>query len=53
MVKPPHDTLVPQRRGVEKGPVTFDDREGEIPFAHGTPAGADVPQLGVRSAPSP
>jgi hypothetical protein len=30
----------------------FDDREGNFPFAIGTPAGAKVPKLGVRSTPS-
>ncbi len=29
------------------------DREGSIPFAIGTPTGADVPQLGDRPAPFP
>ena len=27
------------------------NREGNVPFANGTPTGADVPQLGDRSAP--
>jgi hypothetical protein len=29
----------------------MNNREGSIPFANGTPAGAHVPQLGDRSAP--
>src|ERR1700735_4531425 len=31
MDKPPHDTLVPQRRGVWKMACDTDDREGESP----------------------
>lgn len=32
--------------------MTSNDLEGNFPFANGTPAGADIPRLGVRSAPS-
>jgi hypothetical protein len=31
--------------------LDIDNREGNFPFANGTPTGADVPQLGDRSAP--
>src|SRR6476646_9408512 len=50
MDKPPHDTLVPQRRGVEMACDSSRPR-GPLPFADGTPAGAEVPRLGDRSAP--
>src|SRR4051812_45319506 len=33
--KPPLDTVAPQRRSVQRWPVTFDDREGNFPFAIG------------------
>src|SRR5262249_19769395 len=47
---PPMTPPVPQRRGVERWPVTL-TTERANPRANGTPTGADAPQLGGRSPP--